>query len=300
MDESLTWFNEGVALYEKGDYRRAIAAFDKAIASDPAKAEVWNNRGLALIQTEQYREALQSIEKALSLNPGYENARKARKIVLDLINDPQNAGAPPGPAGSSLSQEPEAPARKRSKLFTVAVIVIMVILAGGLLVMKTMQDPAVPVIPVTPSPEPTMVPTTVPTTVVTTTAVPTPTHPIVPSSGVWVEVIYDQYYSGSIGTPGNQRLVSGSQQVVPNTGDQFYQISKNDGLVTASLHKNDGSGDKLTVNVYKDGTLVKTDSTTIPNGDLYVQTSLPTSVLTSVAGNSTETGTVPAVPGTGA
>ena len=55
LDEAARWFEEGVALYEKGYYRRAITAFDKSIAIDPAIAEVWNNRGLALVQADQYR-----------------------------------------------------------------------------------------------------------------------------------------------------------------------------------------------------------------------------------------------------
>jgi hypothetical protein len=293
MDDAQNSFKEGVALYEKGDYRQALTAFDKSIALDPTIAEVWNNRGLSFIQTEQYQEALRSIDKALSINPNYENARKARKIVLDLIEDPQNADNAPGSAGSFLPQKPMASARPRSKLFTVAVIVILVIAAGGVIVMKTVQNPAGILLPATPTPEPTAVPTTVPTVVMTATAVPTPTHPIVPSSGIWVEVIYDQYYSGTVGTPGDQQMVSGSLQRVPNTGDQFYQIPRNDGYVTASLHKNDGSGDKMTVNIYKDGTLVKTDSTTLPNGDLYVQAVLATPSSPLPAGNSAENVAVP-------
>ena len=47
MDDAQTWFKQGVALYEKGDYRRAITAFDKAIALDSSLAEAWNNRGLS-------------------------------------------------------------------------------------------------------------------------------------------------------------------------------------------------------------------------------------------------------------
>jgi len=300
MDDSQKWFTEGVALYEKGDYRRAIAAFDKAIKIDPAKAEVWNNRGLALIQMGLYSEALQSIDKALSLNPGYENARKAKKIALELRKEPEPAGHIPEPSGSSPSQVPAAPGRKRSKLFAVIIIVIFVIAVSGIMIMKNMSGSAGIFQPATPTPGVTTVPvmtTAVITATMTATPVPTPTQPVVPSSGIWVEVIYDQYYSGYVGIPGNLQEVSGSQQVLPNTGDQFYQIAKNNGFVTATIHKNDGSGDKLTVNVYKDGTLIKTDSTTIPNGDLYVQAVIPASMATSVAGNSTANVTVPAAAG---
>ncbi|MGB8220762.1 MAG: tetratricopeptide repeat protein [Methanoregula sp.] len=286
MDEAQKWFSEGVALYEKEDYRRAIAAFDKAIAMDPTVAEIWNNRGLALIQTEQYQEALKSINKALSLHPGYDNARKAKKIVLDLINEPEHADTAPGPAGSPAPKDPVAPERKPSKTFTVAVIVIMIIAVGGLLVVKNMQNPAGTFLHAAPTTEPTTIPTPVPTAV--ETPVPTPTLPVVPPSGIWVEIIYDQYYSGTVGTPGNQQMVAGSQQVMPNTGDHFYRIpAANDGLVTASIQKNDGSGDQLTVKIYKDGTLVKTDSTTLPNGNLDVVATIPASVATSMAGNTT-------------
>ncbi|MEN6395786.1 MAG: tetratricopeptide repeat protein [Methanoregula sp.] len=296
MAESEKWFTEGVALYEKGDYRRAIAAFDKAIAIDPTQAEVWNNRGLCLIQVEHYPEALQSIEKALSLNPGYEHAIKAKKIVLELQKEPGPAGNQSEPADTSPSQVPAAPERKRSKIITVTIVVICIIAASGIIVMKNMQGSAGFSLFPTPTPEVTTIPVVV-TAVPTATPVPTPTLPVVPSSGVWVEIIYDHFYSGSVGTPGNMQEVSGGQQSVPNTGDQFYPVPANSGFVTASLHKNDGSGDKLTVKVYKDGTLVKTDSTTTPYGVLYVQAVIPASVATPVAGNNTENVTVPAVAG---
>ncbi len=123
MDEAQKWFSEGVALYEKGDYRRAITAFDKAIAIDPTVAEVWNNRGLALIQTEQYQEALRSINKALFLHPGYDNARKAKRIVLDLLKEPEPADTAPGPAGAPLTDAsiaPDGAGKRPSKLFVAA------------------------------------------------------------------------------------------------------------------------------------------------------------------------------------
>jgi hypothetical protein len=298
MDEAQKWFSEGVALYEKGDYRRAIAAFDKAIAIDPTVAEVWNNRGLALIQTEQYQEALRSIDKAISLHPGYDNARKARKIVLDLIKEPENAGVAPGVAGApgtDASPAPDGAGKKPSKLFVAAVLVFMVVAVCGIVVVKGMHDSGGPLLPIFSTP--TTVPTTVPTTMPTPTPVPTPTLPVVPSSGVWVEIIYDQYYSGSVGIPGNQQQLAGDQRVMPNTGDRFYPIPANSGFVTASIRKNDGSGDKLALKIYKDGTLVKTDSTTLPYGTLDVTAVIPASVATSVAGNSTGNVTVPAPAG---
>ena len=43
------------------------------------------NRGLSLIHTGDYPEALISFNKVLSLNPGHENAKKAKKIVLEHL-----------------------------------------------------------------------------------------------------------------------------------------------------------------------------------------------------------------------
>ncbi len=87
---------------------------------------------------------------------------------------------------------------------------------------------------------------------------------------------------------------------MPNTGDHFYSIPANDGLVTASIRKNDGSGDKLTVKIYKDGVLFRTDSTMLPYGTLDVVATIPASVAASVAVTGTENVTVPGVSGTGA
>jgi hypothetical protein len=272
MDDAQTWFAEGVALYEKGDYRRAITAFDKAIALDPGMAEVWNNRGLSLIQTEQYDEALRSINKALSINPYYENARKAKRIVLKLLKKPET-GDPGEPAGATRSNEPGAPGWKSSRGLTIAIVAILVIAACGMVIAKNNMQGTGSILPFS---TPTPVPTPIPISVPTATPVPAPTIPVVPSSGIWVKISYDQYYSGSVGTPGSQQQLTGSLQTKPNTGTQFYFIPQNNGYVSASVSKNDGSGDNLTVSIYVDGTLVKTASTTTPYGVLDISTAFPT------------------------
>src|SRR5208283_255096 len=297
MDDAQAWFKEGVALYEKGDYRRATAAFDKAIAIDPTMAEVWNNRGLSLIQTGDYQDALKSINKALSINPYYENARKAKRIVLGLVKEPGTAdGSTGGSSGSRPSPAPSAPEGKSSRGLTIAIVAILVIVACGMVIVKDMQGTG-SILPFA-TPTPTPVPTPVPTAVLTATPVPTPTVPVVPTAGIWVEISYDQYYSGSVGTPSAQQMISGSMQVKPNTGTQFYQIPQNNGFVTASVSKNDGSGDNLTVSIYVDGMLEKTASTTTPYGVLDVVAAFPTPGSPPAVGNSSGPIFLPA--GTGA
>ncbi len=95
-------------------------------------------------------EALRSVNKALSLSPGYENAKKARNIVLDLLNNQKTA---PGPAGTPLPKVPVATARKHPRIVVAAVIVIVVIgiVAGGLLAMKSLQDNAGTTLPASPA-----------------------------------------------------------------------------------------------------------------------------------------------------
>ncbi len=296
MDDSDKYFAEGVALYEKGDFRRAIAAFDKSIALDGGRAEVWNNRGLCLIQTGKYQEALQSIDKALSLHPGYKNAREAKRIVLDLINEPGAEGSGTAPAGIP-AQETSAPSKRPSKLFTVTIILLFVIAVGGILMVKNIQNTGSPIPQILPTPTTvpiTAVPTTIPTP--TPTPVPTPTPKAIPSSGVWVEVNYAQYFSGTVGIPGNLQQLSGSMQGMPNTGDRFYSIPSNNGFITASVKKNDGSGNPLTVNIYVDGTLVKSASTSAPFGILDVTVTIPTPGTPSLV-NTTDTEILPGAAG---
>jgi tetratricopeptide (TPR) repeat protein len=139
MDDAQTWFNEGVTLYEKSDYRRAITAFDKAIASDPTLAEAWNNRGLSLIQMGDYEEARRSIQKALSLNPHYENAKKARKIVLGLLKDQENTESAPSTPALTPPQAPEGKEPKRPVVFATLIFVVLLIAVGGIIAVRHMQ-----------------------------------------------------------------------------------------------------------------------------------------------------------------
>jgi hypothetical protein len=107
MDESLTWFENGVALFETGDYRGAIAGFDKALALNPNMSEAWNNRGLALIHLEKYQEALVSFDRALYINPRHENAKKARAFVVDRIGGQgTRENSPPAQASGAGSGNP--------------------------------------------------------------------------------------------------------------------------------------------------------------------------------------------------
>jgi archaellum component FlaF (FlaF/FlaG flagellin family) len=104
---------------------------------------------------------------------------------------------------------------------------------------------------------------------------------LIPETGVWVEISYDQNYTGWVGSPN-------THQDVTDTGDHLYQVVTTDQAAAVSVQKMDGSGDELQVTVYNNGEAVKTASTTLPNGIIDLQVSFatptptPTPVLTPI------------------
>lgn len=184
---------------------------------------------------------------------------------------------------------PGAAKRRRNMTIAAIVIVLLVIAAGVFIVMKPMQgavgvnNGSITVTPtVTPSsvtPTATTSPTRSPTVTTTVTSLPTTMAGLeIPKEHVWLRITYPQTYTGTYGPPGQQ---------VTDTGDHFYQISTEDGTVVASITKQDGSADKLTVGVYKNGVLFSEESTTRPRGSVDFQailkTPTPTPVPTTIA-----------------
>jgi hypothetical protein len=102
------------------------------------------------------------------------------------------------------------------------------------------------------------------------TLAPAPTPPptlTIPHSGVWVRVQYNGTFIGSVGAKGLLRQVNA-------TGDRFYQIVTRDGIVDISLEKQEASGEPLAVALYKDGSLVRQSTTSVPKGTINLHVSL--------------------------
>jgi len=203
-----------------------------------------------------------------------------------------NAESPVVSTQESTSGESESPpphpvpgtARKKPNYIAIGILIIAIlpILAGLVIVANIMSGPSGGSAVTTPV---TTVATTIPTLqlqstrspVVTETITPGPTQVMIPPDGVWVRASYPGTYIGLIGTPGNQIEVSG-------TGDKFYPISTNDGIVAVALQKKDGSGDKIILEVYKNGVMLKRESSVTPKGIVEIQLDLKT---LPGAGNST-------------
>ena len=95
------------------------------------------------------------------------------------------------------------------------------------------------------------------------TIAPEPVQMMFPSNGVWVRASYPGTYVGLIGT-----------QEVTDTGDHFYPISTSERNVSAVLQKKDGSDDKIILEVYRNGVMLKRESSITPKGIVEIQLDL--------------------------
>jgi hypothetical protein len=184
-----------------------------------------------------------------------------------------------GPSLSERRNRAVGSSRMRMIGIAAAILIILAVIAAGILFFapQFITQPVTPVTPdstpvvtqaptlvptrtETPTPEPTLVTTTVPTTLVSST---------IPQSGVWVRVIYDGNFAGTVGAPGRFKDITGS-------GDRFFQIPAKNEYVSATVQKGDNSGNPLTVEIYNDGVIVQTGTLTKPKGILNLNVDLKT------------------------
>ena len=87
----------------------------------------------------------------------------------------------------------------------------------------------------------------------------------VPVQGVYVKVSYIGSFSGSYG-------MEGTMVTATNSGERAYEVGNATGPVTASFRKTDSSTKphELRVEIWKDGKVLKFDSTTAPKGEVTV------------------------------
>ena len=200
--------------------------------------------------------------------------------VLSASGIPDTAAPSAAPAAHQVpgSPPPALPQRKMSfniKLIAVLALVVLAVIAGayffmhGLAATPGITPTPTITVPATTAPQTTAAPTAAVTTVMPT-ATPQPVTPSsasVPPTGVWVKVTYTGQFPGTIGTPG--RL----NDVVPNGGN-LYQVPTKDGPVVVSIEKSDGTSAELTIEVYKDGVLMKRAATTAPKGTVEFEAAL--------------------------
>ncbi|MDJ0838237.1 MAG: tetratricopeptide repeat protein [Acidobacteriota bacterium] len=73
-DDAAAWYNLGWFLGEKGRYREALAAYDKAGELNPHMADAWYNKAIVCARMGLYTEARLCMERCLVLRPDLEIA----------------------------------------------------------------------------------------------------------------------------------------------------------------------------------------------------------------------------------
>jgi hypothetical protein len=198
----------------------------------------------------------------------------APETVIPTISEATESitpvGEPEQKSGSLASRfhPPAAPSNKSETLaVTVIIIIFLALIGAGIIYSTTLQGnsgtpPESMDTPTIPPATTTIPPPTVQQTVTPqATIMPTQPQVLIPSTGVWVRVIYSGNFTGSVGSAGKMRPVTGSV-------DRFYQVPTVDGIVQALIQKQDGSGNVLTAEVYRNGTMVKNVSITAPRGTI--------------------------------
>jgi hypothetical protein len=171
--------------------------------------------------------------------------------------------------------EPMAEPAKKSRLIMItAAIIVIIVIFGAVIAVGQLSRGKTPA-PQTPTPIATVtkvtspLPTPSPVTtqaLPTTTISPTPTAPpryIIPNRGIWMQIQYPGRYTGYVGYQGTNTEVNA-------TGQWLHQIPIASGMIEGTIEKQDGSTDNLTVEVYKDGTLISQQNTVTPRGVLYL------------------------------
>ncbi len=179
------------------------------------------------------------------------------------------------PAGRS----PKTTWAGRDPVLTVAIIVLLLLGIAAVLVLPALQLPEPPARTIdTPTPVTTITPTPVPmetapprpTSIETPAPSPTPevtpvppalVQSTVPQTGVWVRVASPAAYSGQAGNPGYLRQFNGP-------GEKFISTYRPEGLVQVSVQKHDYSDAELLVEIFNNGALVISRSTTAPMGSV--------------------------------
>lgn len=74
VPEASDWFERGVHAEESGDLDEAVRAYERAVASDEARADAWFNLGNTLYATGRLEHAQEAYRTAVRLEPAYVEA----------------------------------------------------------------------------------------------------------------------------------------------------------------------------------------------------------------------------------
>jgi len=77
-DQADMYNNRGISYYSRGDFEKAVADYNTALQLNPNLAEAYNNRGYAFSQMKAFEKAAADFSRAVELNPKYVHAYNNR------------------------------------------------------------------------------------------------------------------------------------------------------------------------------------------------------------------------------
>lgn len=201
---------------------------------------------------------------------------------------PGPAAAPPVPKKPARSFG-FAPSRNMLLGIGAVVLILVIVVVGALVVLPMLSSGgfSLPVGPGDASPTPTSSSTTL--TMGTIQVRETPAV-VIPVTGVQVHVQYLGGFKGIYGMPDALTSVPG------NSGDRVWEVENANGTVIAEFEKLDGSNHELVVEIFKDGSILTRDTTTIGHGSVKLSADVSSGVAAtpvSSTGGATEATTVP-------
>ena len=84
------YFEMGVRLQQRKDYRNAIENYNKVIEFDPQFVDAYYNRGVTKIALENYLGAIEDFKKVVELDPNHLTAHGYIGIAKDALGDPSS------------------------------------------------------------------------------------------------------------------------------------------------------------------------------------------------------------------
>ncbi|MFH1007663.1 MAG: tetratricopeptide repeat protein [Candidatus Latescibacterota bacterium] len=92
MVTALTYFQEGIRLFQKGEYAQAILEYRRAVKVDPKLAEAHEGLGETYLMTDQPSKAVENAQKAVAINPNSERGYLALGQALLRMNGNSDEG----------------------------------------------------------------------------------------------------------------------------------------------------------------------------------------------------------------
>ena len=86
--------NEGVTLHDKGDYKGAIAKYDKALAADQDNLNALAEKAFSLNSLQQFEESIKMCEQAVEKHPGHTDLKNVYATwgnALDALKRPDES-----------------------------------------------------------------------------------------------------------------------------------------------------------------------------------------------------------------